>query len=926
MQQSISLNGTWAVAFDPENSGRKKNFHRKPPKGVPVQVPGVWEQVRPGYDGAGWYMRTFELPKEAGGKCVRLRFGAVNYFCQVWVNGLYAGSHEGGYTPFVLDVSGKAVVGKNQLTVRVVDPPRDTAVDGFVSSAPLRQTDIPSWKAGWYHNFGGIWQEVTLLVTEKTFIEDVFVQASCVRRKIAVAVTIMNQGGARAVQLAVTAQPHKGRGESLFTVRRTVRLKRGENTISFSRALTEFTPWDCETPFLYDLEATVLEGQTKIHATTVRFGFRDFEVKNGQFQLNGKRLVLKGYLQQGVYPVTLVFPHNRAMALKEMRLLKDNGYNYIRAHLKPSTKEILDLADEMGLLISAEPPMGWIVPTEKAAARAEREVRELVLRDRNRPSVIFWCLFNELTNEATIKLRRYELMRITHQIDPSRLVVGVSGAWDASGGETDCYRPYEKKVSRIMLAGAYYGATQEGLTKFRTTGKKGVPALISEFGAMEAPMQYKEVLANYTPAQRKKGLEEYAQYQSYYDSLQKIFAKGGMRRIWKNTEAMITEIDKIRGDEARLEVSNIRVNPNWQGYAFCQLADASGEIFGAMDLWRNPKRIFTGITAASRTPWITPFVDPRTVRPGEKLTLQTWLINEDRTGRRYEAVVELKNQSGKTVLCFRKMVTGRTWADRILKETLAAPAAAGKYVIQARLRVAGQEVCRNSMTFTVLPEPAEQTYDVALLDLTGKLKSAFEAHGVQAENTGNNYRESKRVVFIGLAQDSHPVLVPEYLGAARRIVQAGGMLVLLEQSWPMIWWHLLKKPIRQLGMMRNCLYRQDHPVFQGLPGPGIMDYEYLPVEPQFFHNPDDVLANGGQIISGTLCAQVWTTPDVYHWGSCLDVIPLGRGHIVTCTLRLLGNKSPIAGNLLKNLVNYAGSLIRPGHEAKLWAGRCIDEL
>src|ERR1035438_433504 len=105
MQQTISLNGTWAVAFDPENIGRKKKFFQKAPKGEPAAVPGVWEQVRPFYDGAGWYMHTFELPQEAEGKCVRLRFGAVNYFCEVWVNGTYAGKHEGGYTPFVLDRS-----------------------------------------------------------------------------------------------------------------------------------------------------------------------------------------------------------------------------------------------------------------------------------------------------------------------------------------------------------------------------------------------------------------------------------------------------------------------------------------------------------------------------------------------------------------------------------------------------------------------------------------------------------------------------------------------------------------------------------------------------------------------------------------------------------------------------------------------------
>ena len=91
MQQLISLNGTWNVTFDPDNQGQEKKYFKKLPAGEPLEVPGVWEQVRPGYDGAGWYTRTFALPDGAAGKLIRIRFGAVNYFCQVWLNGTYIG-------------------------------------------------------------------------------------------------------------------------------------------------------------------------------------------------------------------------------------------------------------------------------------------------------------------------------------------------------------------------------------------------------------------------------------------------------------------------------------------------------------------------------------------------------------------------------------------------------------------------------------------------------------------------------------------------------------------------------------------------------------------------------------------------------------------------------------------------------------------
>lgn len=926
MQTTLSLNGTWQVVFDPDNSGRARGYGGADelPEGAAVPVPGVWELARPGYDGAGWYTRAFELPEGADGKVVRLRFGAVNYFCEVWLNGSYAGSHEGGYTPFTLDVTDAVRPGVNRLTVRVIDPPRDHAVDGFVNAAPLRQTDLPVWKAGWYHNFGGIWQDVALLVTERTYVDDLFVQASCVRKKIDAAITIVNRGEARPATLLVSAQPADGRGEALFSDRMSFGLEHGANTLSVSHALANFVPWDCDNPFLYDLEAILVDGEVELHRHSVRFGIRDFEVRDGNFLLNGKRIVLKGFLQQGVYPVTLVFPHTREMALKEMRLLTDNGFNYIRAHLKPTPPAILDLADEMGILISAEPPMGWMLATEAGARRAEREVREFVLRDRNRPSVIFWCLFNEISDDVTLGLKRRELMKLTHTLDPTRLVVGNSGAVGSQGGQTECYRPYETELSGFTAAGAYYGASQQGLTRFRTAGQAGVPALISEFGAMEAPMQYRDVLAHYTDEQKQQGLEDYAQYKSYYDSLCDIFARGGLSRIWADPEALIDEIDVMRGREARLEVSNIRVNPHWQGYAYCQLADASGEIFGATDLWREPKRIFHGVTEASRVPWVTPVVDPRCVRPGEVVTLQTWVINEDRTGVDYDVTIEVKTPGGDVLRTFRESVAARTWADRLADRTITAPDQPGRYVVTAYVRDGQQPICSNSMTFTVLPEPSAGPRDVAVWDLTGKLPDALAALGLRAEKVGNNYRRKDRVTVFAMNADLHPVLVQEYLGAARRIVKAGGVLVLLEQAWPLFWWYLLERPIRRQAVMRNCVYTLDHPVFRGLPAKGIMDDEYLPVQARHFHDPYDIYANGGDIVSGTLFAHMWTTPDIYYWGSCLDVIPLGDGHIITCTLRLLGNDAPIARNLAANLVDYAQTLIRPGNEEDLWAGRCID--
>lgn len=100
----VSLNGTWTVAFDDANVGKARRWFGKFP-GRPLAVPGVWELVRPRYDGVGWYRRTFAAEGAWRRQCVRLRFGAVSYFCEVWLNGRQVGRHEGGYTPFEIDVT-----------------------------------------------------------------------------------------------------------------------------------------------------------------------------------------------------------------------------------------------------------------------------------------------------------------------------------------------------------------------------------------------------------------------------------------------------------------------------------------------------------------------------------------------------------------------------------------------------------------------------------------------------------------------------------------------------------------------------------------------------------------------------------------------------------------------------------------------------
>ena len=375
-RQTVSLNGQWDLAFDPANEGRKRRWHERFPRSVKMAVPGVWEQVRPGYDGVGWYRRRFRAPADWRGKVVRLRFGVVCYFAECWLNGQSLGSHEGAFVPFEFDVS-RLLRADNELVVRVINPPMDHEIEGFRAGAPLNQGYLAVGKLGWYYNAGGIWQDVTLTVTERAYVADCFVRPLPPRHRAVLDVTIANRGGARrgAVTCRIAAADAPGRVVASAT--RTVKLKRGDNRLSVPLAVPGARLWSPEDPFLYTATVEVAADGGATDALAVRFGMRELTLRGGALSLNGRKIVLKGLLQQGSYPRTLIFPETPDLARRELKLLKRSGFNFLRAHLKPPEPYYLDLCDELGILVQGEPAIGWIGNTPHTERRCRDQIEGL---------------------------------------------------------------------------------------------------------------------------------------------------------------------------------------------------------------------------------------------------------------------------------------------------------------------------------------------------------------------------------------------------------------------------------------------------------------------------------------------------------------------------------------------------------------------
>jgi hypothetical protein len=519
------------------------------------------------------------------------------------------------------------------------------------------------------------------------------------------------------------------------------------------------------------------------------------------------------------------------------------------------------------------------------------------------------------------------------KIDPTRLLVDCSGGdGSGSGAGTTVMLPNSTKTAQVLDAHAYCPLPLQdaSLTNYRTMDEGGLPLLIGEYGAPEAPPDFAEVLKGYTRAERKLGLEDYRLHKDFLDSLTENFRRAKLSEVFGSVSGMIAEVDKVRADEIRLITAAQRTNPRLVSTCFCQLADASGELFGATDAWRRPKKILSGLAAAVKTPLPTAEITPRVSYEGDPIGLRVTLINEDRLGKSYDCRVEIVNGQGRRV--GKAIFSGRIKAVRalqlIVNKRIRPGLKPGRYALRMTLAAGGRTVCRNEMALTVLARPALMAGRVGASDPTGTIAAALKKLGATCERFSNNFRNKNVPILFDLRGGvGSRGLIRETYGQLKKIVQLGGCAVLFEPEPMLLHEHLFPTMIRIGRYMRAMGYVKRHPIFDGLPSDCVAGYEYADIFPSSFDRGEDVQAAGGEVISGGLSMHMWTRPADYSFCAGVYTVPIGRGQVVVCNMKVLDHveTSRTAGRLLANLVNYAASVIKPGGEAKLLS-RCIDPL
>ena len=380
-----------------------------------------------------WYWRGFWAPKHplADGRWI-LRFWAVDYRADVWLNGHEVGSHEGGEGMFELDVTDAIKPDANNLlAVRVLNP-TDKPIDGYVLRETPCRNKMFDFHAGSGWDIGGIMDSVELIAAPAVRITDIWTRPDWQTGVIRVQATVRNAGSdpKAAANVRFSVAPAMS-GETIVATESHRELPKGDTVVDAELRVPDFRLWDLGDPNLYRVTVRLGGGgSAAADERSVRCGFRDFGFTNGYFRLNGKRIYLRCSHDGDNVPVGIQLPLDPDMLRRDLLNAKVMGFNAIRTIAAVFKRQQLDLCDELGLMVYEEAFSAWMLrDSPQMAERFDRSNREMILRDRNHPCITLWGLLNENPDNAVFR-HAVKTLPLVRSLDDTRLVLLNSGHWD----------------------------------------------------------------------------------------------------------------------------------------------------------------------------------------------------------------------------------------------------------------------------------------------------------------------------------------------------------------------------------------------------------------------------------------------------------------------------------------------------------------
>lgn len=462
------LNGEWNFQIDPydtclrskwyeeikyDQNGNKIPVDYEFDKWDTIKVPSCYniqDKAYLYYEGPVIYTRRFNYENK-GENRVFIKFGAVNYTAKIFLNKNYLGYHNGGSTPFYVEVTG--LLNKENRLIVVADNTR-------------KEEYVPNKNTDWF-NYGGIYRDVELIRLPKTFIKEFFI-------------FLEPRSGFKKINVYIKVDGEKTEGQAIIkidelNIYEKINITNCEGYLSFE-AKPEL--WSPNNPKLYDVEVFFENDSIKD-----KVGFREIITSGTDVYLNGEKIYLKGVSchEESV-------KNGKAISDEEMienfKIAKEMNCNFMRLAHYPHTEKAARLADELGILLWEEIPVYWAIDfsNDKTFNDAKNQLTELIKRDRNRASVIIWSIGNE-NNDSDERLNFMSLLvEEARKLDRTRLISAACLIDNCNLVINDRLEQYLD----IIGINEYYGWYDPDLSKLEKIFKNSnikKPVIISEFGA-----------------------------------------------------------------------------------------------------------------------------------------------------------------------------------------------------------------------------------------------------------------------------------------------------------------------------------------------------------------------------------------------------------------------------------------------------------
>lgn len=611
-RQSFSLDGEWTFQF---GNGSPQS----------IQVPAPWESQRPdliNMAGAAVYERTFSVPDSFNGSAIWIRFGAVDYFCEVWINGIFVGAHEGGYTPFRFRID-KALhrLGadvQHTVLVRVTDATvdQDTVLpDG----RPLIFADVPHGKQSWYASVGGLWQSVTIESTPQVHLAQTMVSSSVDGKGLVIHLEVSGFDGQPDAGWGarISVETESGPLSLVLRIDSECERREGLAVLTGSLEIPEPQLWSPEHPHLYRVLITLECDGEVMDALQCRSGIRTIETREGRVLLNGKVVFLIGALDQDFHPRTIYTATSREQLRDQFVKARAMGLNLIRCHIKVPCPEYLEMCDEIGLMVWYELPNGARLSTA-FRERAHATIADMWRRDACHPCICILSIMNESwgidLNNGEQRKWLAQTYRWAKRSFPNWLVVDNSACLPNFHvvSDLDDYHVYfnipDQAEDFSEWVTAFAGREAGTFTGYGDAeSQRSEPLLISEFGNWGLP--------DVSGIIEAEGKEPYwfktGDGATRPNRVLERFESQKLDRVYKDYTDLARSSQEQEWLSLKWEIEEMRRHEQVAGYVITEFTDVNWECNGLLDMARNPKVFYSRLADVQAQDILIPRLSPR---------------------------------------------------------------------------------------------------------------------------------------------------------------------------------------------------------------------------------------------------------------------------------------------------------------------------